>query len=213
VFPHIISPLFLILKRHIININLIFKVKMHRNHMQGFKFELVSKVKIQNMVTTADLKQVIDIASFNEYEYLSSNLKLYRCGYVKDNKMVGRVTVFENGKLISVGTKSPEQSIKELRKASRILQKYNLSKSTKIIPLVRNIVSRFDLQRKLDIEQLARTLPKSMYEPEMFPGLVYRIQDSCVALLFSSGKGMIVGAKTIKEVNVAFYEINTKTKI
>jgi hypothetical protein len=50
---------------------------MHRNHMQGFKFELVSKVKIQNMVTTADLKQVIDIASFNEYEYLSSNLKLY----------------------------------------------------------------------------------------------------------------------------------------
>jgi transcription initiation factor TFIID TATA-box-binding protein len=52
-----------------------------------------------------------------------------------------------------------------------------------------------------------------MYEPEMFPGLVYRIQDSCVALLFSSGKGMIVGAKTIKEVNVAFYEINTKTKI
>ena len=60
---------------------------MHRNHMQGFKFELVSKVKIQNMVTTADLKQVIDIASFNEYEYLSSNLKLYRCGYVKDNKI------------------------------------------------------------------------------------------------------------------------------
>ena len=113
--------------------------------------DLVSEVKIQNTVTTADLKQEIDIASFNEYEHLSSNLDLYACGYVKDNLMIGRVTVFRSGKLISVGTKSPANSKKELRKASRILQKYKLSKSTKITPQVRNIVGRFDLKRKLDI--------------------------------------------------------------
>jgi len=39
---------------------------------------------------------------------LSSNLDLYRCGYVKDDTMVARITVFGNGKLISVGTKSIE---------------------------------------------------------------------------------------------------------
>lgn len=179
--------------------------------MQKLESKLVSEVKIQNTVTTADLKQEIDIASFNEYEHLSSNLDLYACGYVKDNSMKGRVTVFKSGKLISVGTKSPEGSIKELKKASKILQKHKLSKSVKIIPLVRNMVGRFDLKRKLDIEKLARTLPKSLYEPEMFPGLTYRIQDSCVALLFASGKGVIAGAKSIEEINSAFFEINSRT--
>jgi transcription initiation factor TFIID TATA-box-binding protein len=191
-------------------INLIFKAKHNSNNMQKLESKLIPEVKIQNTVTTADLKQEIDIASFNEYEHLSSNLDLYRCGYVKDDKMVGRVTVFRNGKLISVGTKSPEQSIKELRKASRILQKYDLSKSVKIIPQVRNIVSRFDLEKRLDIEKLARTIPRSMYEPEQFPGLIYRMQGSCVGILFASGKGMIVGTKSIEEINSALFEIKSR---
>ena len=181
--------------------------------MQVLESKLISDVKIQNTVTTADLKQIIDIASFNEYEHLSSNLDLYACGYVKDNSMEGRVTVFRSGKLISVGTKSPEDSKKELRKASKILQKHKLSKPVKITPQVRNIVSRFDLKRKLDIEKLARSLPKSLYEPEMFPGLTYRIQNSCVALLFESGKGILVGSKNIIELNAAFFDLKQSLEL
>lgn len=184
--------------------------------MQKLESVLHPEIKIQNTVTTADLKQKIDIGSFNEYKHLYSNLELYRCGYVKDQSMVGRVTVFGNGKLISVGTKSPEQAEKELKKAVKILRKYKLAKSSKITPKVRNIVSRFDLKRKLPIETLARTLPRSMYEPEQFPGLVYRIKDSCVALLFASGKVVIVGAKSIEEINflgIYFFNRNLLTAI
>ena len=57
--------------------------------------------------------------------------------------MVGRVTVFGNGKLISVGTKSPKNSKKELKMAFKILKKYRLAKSIKITPQVRNIVGRY----------------------------------------------------------------------
>jgi transcription initiation factor TFIID TATA-box-binding protein len=178
--------------------------------MPELESKLIPEVKIQNTVTTADLKQKIDIETFNEYEHLSSNLDVYACGYVKDATMVGKVTIFRSGKMISIGTKSQEQSIKELRKASRILQKYNLSKPVKIIPNVRNIVSRFDLNKKLPIEKLARTLPKCMYEPEQFPGLIYRLQGSCVVLLFSTGKGIIVGAKSIEEINTVFFEIKSR---
>lgn len=180
--------------------------------MQKLESKLIPEVKIQNTVSTADLKQEIDIGSFNKYKHLSSNLDLYACGYVKDDKMVGRVTVFRNGKLISVGTKSPENSKKELRKALKILKEHGLVKSIKITPQIRNIVGRYDLKRKLPIEKLARSLPKSIYEPEQFAGLVYRIQDSCVALLFASGKGVIVGAKSIEEVNSAFFEITKRTQ-
>ena len=172
--------------------------------------ELVPEIKIQNTVATADLKQEIAIAKFNKFKHLSCNLDLYRCGYVKDNSMVGRVTVFRTGKLISVGTKSPRQAESELKKASKILQSYKLSKPVKIISQVRNIVGRYDLQKKLDIENLARTLPKAMYEPEVFPGLIYPIQNSCTALLFSSGKGVIAGAKSIEEVNSAMFEIKSR---
>ncbi len=172
--------------------------------------KLVAGIKIQNTVTTADLKQKIDIASFNKYPFLSSNIALYRCRYVKDDLMVGRVTVFGNGKLISVGTKNPAQSKKELKKAIKILDNYNLAKLIKITPKVQNIVARFDLKQNLPIEKLVRILPKSMYEPEQFPGLIYRIQDSCVALLFASGKGVIAGAKTIAEVNSALFDIKVR---
>ena len=168
---------------------------------------LRKEIIIQNVVCTADLKQPVDIASFNDYKHLSSNLDLYRCGYVKDHTMTGRVTVFASGKLISVGTKSPEQAYEELQKAGSILKKYKLIGSFKIIPKVQNIVAGFDLGDKIHLEELARTMPKSMYEPEQFPGLIFRIQNSRVALIFASGKGVLAGAKTISELNRGLYNI------
>ncbi|HJK27144.1 MAG TPA: TATA-box-binding protein, partial [Methanocorpusculum sp.] len=39
------------------------------------------------------------------------------------------------------------------------------------------------------------------YEPEQFPGLVYRIKDpKIVALLFSSGKIILTGGKNLDDV-------------
>ena len=169
--------------------------------------ELLTDIKISNTVSTADLEQKVDIGSFNEYEHLHSDLDLYRCGYVKDNKMVGRVTIFANGKMISVGTKNPDQSFKELRKTIKILKKHGLIKFTRIMPQVRNIVANTDFKQKLDIEKLARSMPKSMYEPEQFPALIHRIITGGVALIFSSGKVVIAGCKTFEELNQAHYHL------
>jgi len=165
------------------------------------------EITIVNVVCTADLKQSIDIASFNEYKHLSSNLDLYRCGYIKDDEMTGRVTVFANGKLISVGTKSIEQAIFELKKANKILQKYGLAKVIKIKPIVRNIVAHCIVEKHVHLEKLARTLPRSMYEPEQFAGIIFRIHDSVVALIFASGSVVIVGSKSYEELNSAYFEL------
>ena len=170
--------------------------------------ELRPEIKIANTVTTGDLEQKVDIGSFNEYKHLHSDLDLYRCGYVKDDKMVGRVTIFASGKMISVGTKSPENSFKELRKAIKILKDHGLIKSKRIKPQVRNMIGNIDFKQKLDIEKLARTMPKSMYEPEQFPALIHRIITGGVALIFSSGKVVIAGCKTFEELNLAYYHLN-----
>ena len=81
------------------------------------------EIQIVNTVCTADLKQEVDITNFNKYEYFSANLDLYRCGYVKNKNMIGRVTVFRTGKLISTGTKSIESGFKELEIAAKLLKK------------------------------------------------------------------------------------------
>ena len=175
--------------------------------MQSLKETLRKEITISNVVCTADLKQSVDIASFNKYKFLSSNLDLYRCGYVKDDIMTGRVTVFASGKLISVGTKSPAQAYQELERASKILRNYKLIKSYTLEPKVQNIVANAFLGRSVSLDKLARTLPRSIYEPEQFPGLIYRIDRSLVALIFASGKVVIVGAKTLNELNSAFFDL------
>ena len=175
--------------------------------MQVQDFKLRKELKIANVVCTADLKQQVDIASFNEYEHLHSDLALYRCGYVKDDNMVGRVTVFGNGKLISVGTKSPQNARNELKNACRILKKYKLIKSFKVVPNVRNIVANCNFGKPLHIEKLAYTIPGCIYEPEQFPGLIHSMQGSVVCLLFASGKVVIVGSKTIEELNTAYFDL------
>ena len=175
--------------------------------MQRLDVLLRKEMKIVNVVCTADLKQCVNIASFNKYKFLSSNLDLYSCGYVKNDTMIGRVTVFASGKLISVGTKSPKQAKDELEKACKILKQHKLIKSFNLKPQIRNMVSSAFLGKTVSLNKLARTLPRSIYEPDQFAGLIYRIQDSVVALIFASGRTIIVGAKTYGEINNAFFEI------
>jgi len=69
--------------------------------------------KIVNVVTTADLKQKVDIKKFPEFAWGIYDKHTYggRCGYVRANKMQGKVTMFPSGKMISLGAKSTKQSI------------------------------------------------------------------------------------------------------
>ena len=66
---------------------------------------------------------------------------------------------------------------------------------------IQNIVASINLGGKIHLEQAARTLPRSMYEPEQFPGLIHRMLDpKTVILLFSSGKLVCTGAKKEPDV-------------
>lgn len=67
-----------------------------------------SQYQITNVITTANLKQSVDAPRFVNHPWGRYDLEYYggRCGYVKDKKMIGRVTVFLSGKMISTGAKS-----------------------------------------------------------------------------------------------------------
>jgi len=67
---------------------------------------------------------------------------------------------------------------------------------------IENVVASASLGVKLDLESIALALDGAEYEPERFPGLIYRLKDPKTAmLLFQSGKVVCTGGKSWKQVD------------
>ena len=78
---------------------------------------------------------------------------------------------------------------------------------------IENIVACTALGIKIPLETLVNHLEGTEYEPEQFPGLVYRMRDPKVAfLLFSSGKIIITGGRRVEDIEVAVKELSKKLK-
>ena len=78
---------------------------------------------------------------------------------------------------------------------------------------IENIVASAALGVEVPLEQIVSKLEGMEYEPEQFPGLVYRMTDPKVAfLLFGSGKIVCTGGRTIKDVNIAVDKVYKKLK-
>jgi len=76
-------------------------------------------------------------------------------------------------------------------------------KERKFMPevIVENIVASTSFADKLDLDVIAQSLEEAEYEPEQFPGLVYRLHEPKTAtLLFRSGKANCTGAKNVEDV-------------
>ncbi len=81
--------------------------------------------------------------------------------------------------------------------------------------VVQNIVATSDLAGQIDLNAIAISLGggKVEYEPEQFPGLVYRIDEpKVVVLLFGSGKLVCTGARKPSDVEQAVEKITAELK-
>jgi len=78
---------------------------------------------------------------------------------------------------------------------------------------VQNIVASGDLHTAIDLNLAAVVMEYAMYEPEVFPGLIYRMQDpKTVFLLFSTGKIVCTGGKTEEMVAEAVQKLNKEVR-
>ena len=175
--------------------------------MQKLELALPNEIKISNVVTTADLKQKINIEKLNDFSWGIYDQISYNgnCGYVKTPEMKGKVTIFASGKMISIGSKTIEDSISKLNQTKFYLVKESLIKNVKLEPSVRNIVATISLDKILNLKKLASKIPNSTYEPDVFAGLRCKIKNGTSALIFSSGKIVVVGGKSIKNISDSHY--------
>ena len=73
---------------------------------------------------------------------------------------------------------------------------------------IENIVATVSLDQSLDLYAIERAIPSVEYNPEQFPGLVYRLEEPRVtALIFKSGKMVVTGAKSTQQLIEAVKKI------
>jgi len=115
--------------------------------------------------------------------------------------------IFNSGKMVCTGAKSEKESKRAVMKVVRELKKSGIIIIGKPELKIQNIVASANLDGLIDLERSAYTLRRTMYEPEQFPGLIYRMDaPKVVILLFASGKLVCTGAKQEEDV----YEAVTK---
>ena len=123
--------------------------------------------------------------------------------------------LFRSGKVVCTGAKSVEQVKVAIDKVINQLEKIGIHIKTEPKIEVQNIVASSDLGQSINLNAIAITLglERVEYEPEQFPGLVYRLDlPKVVLLLFGSGKLVCTGARKPQDVEDAVDKITVELR-
>ncbi len=168
-------------------------------------------IKIENVVASTSLGEQLDLQAIAlaldgaEYEPEQFPGLIYR---LKEPKTA--TLLFRSGKVVCTGAKSLDEVKLAISKVSKQIGRAGIE--IKIEPKieVQNIVASSDLGQEINLNAIAISLglEKVEYEPEQFPGLVYRLDSpKVVVLLFGSGKLVCTGARKPSDVGDAEQKI------
>ena len=162
-------------------------------------------VEIQNIVAVATLGLKLDLlAVMKAFRNVKYDPKRFPGLVFRLNRPKTSTLIFSTGKMVCTGAKSEKMARSAVRKVVRELKNEGF-----IIPRrpeieIVNIVGTADVGGEVDLESTADILDNVMYEPEMFPGLIYRMKyPKVVILIFRSGKIVLTGANREEQVHEA----------
>jgi transcription initiation factor TFIID TATA-box-binding protein len=167
-------------------------------------------INIENVVASATLNQRVDlnavVKGYPGVEYRPEQFP----GLVFRLKRPKTATlIFNSGKMVCTGAKSEKEARRAVMKVIKELKKSGIIIISKPELKIQNIVASASLGGMIDLEKSAYTLGKTMYEPEQFPGLIYRMDEpKVVILLFASGKLVCTGAKKEQDVYDAVHKLH-----
>lgn len=165
------------------------------------KFELQNVVATFNLgVDYLDLRSISLRKPFVEYNPQKFAAATLRIRYPRTTALA-----FASGNMVCTGAKTEIESRLASRKYVRLLQKHGIPVSFRDFK-IQNIVASAELPHTLKLLELSRMYgPYVSYEPDLFPGLVFRTTaPKLVFLLFRSGKIVITGAKNRNEIAKTF---------
>ncbi len=159
-------------------------------------------ISIVNVVASATIDQRLDLKDVQKkFPDVEWNPEQFPGAVFRLKNPKTATLLFSTGKMVCTGAKSEELARKAVKTVVQKLRKGKIKIKKEATVKIQNIVASINLGGRVHLEEAARTLPRSMYEPEQFPGLIYRmLHPKTVILIFSSGKLVCTGGKTEKDV-------------
>lgn len=168
-------------------------------------------VCIENVVATGTLHQPLNLdeikTKFPETSYEPDDFPgaIFKIDFPKTTTLI-----FRTGNLVCTGAKSERHAILGINNVVDKLRSKKIKIKNNPEILIQNVVTAVNLGGTILIENAARTLPRSMYEPDQFPGLIHRqIEPKSVLLLFASGKLICTGGKSSAHAFQAIHQIHS----
>ena len=173
-------------------------------------------ISVVNIVISSSLEQDIPLekmaATLSNTEY---NPEQFPGLVIRIKEPKTSALIFSSGKIVLTGARTMEDVEKSIEKIIKSLKKINIDIKIKPKVTVQNIVASGAIGMDLNLNTLAVKLPNTEYEPEQFPGLVYKLRGTkATFLLFTNGKVVCTGTKTEEEVYKALDKlVDTLKKI
>ncbi len=171
--------------------------------------------KIENVVATVvmEITEKIDLVKIaRKFEDVEYNPERFPGLVMRITNPKATFLIFSTGKMVITGLRRADEASPGVRKIIKSIKKAGINVSNPVIT-VQNIVASGDLHTFIDLNMAAIVMENAMYEPEVFPGLIYRMKDpKTVFLIFSTGKVVCTGAKNKKFVKEAFIKLNEKVR-
>jgi len=168
------------------------------------------EIKIQNIVVSTSLEhdilliklaETLPNTEYNPEQFPGLVMR------IKDPKT--SALIFSSGKVVCTGAKSLTKVKESLQKIIKNLAKIKIRIKVKPVIIIQNMVASGDISMDLNLNVLAMQLENTEYEPEQFPGLVYKLDDPVTTfLLFSNGKLVCTGTKNRQQLEDAMTKLN-----
>lgn len=173
-----------------------------------------SNLKVQNIVATTSLGKPISLAKLartqSNTEY---NPEQFPGLVLRIKEPKSAVLVFSSGNLVCTGTKSVAQVKEVIDAVIKQIAKIGVRITQKPKITVQNIVASGSIDLNLNLNILALTLENTEYEPEQFPGLVYKlVEPTATFLLFSNGKLVCTGTKNKEQLEESMKQLERNVR-
>ena len=172
----------------------------------------MENITIENIIATSSIADELDLSrlasAIQGSQYEPSDFPGLVIKFTEPRKIA--VILFSNGNIVCTGAKDKNEILDSIQKIKKEIHDEisNFKDSPEIT--IQNIVASIKLQTNIQLSDVIKILPSENieYNPEKFPGVVYRLDEmNIVILIFESGKIVCAGAKTLEEVTTAFQNI------
>jgi transcription initiation factor TFIID TATA-box-binding protein len=171
--------------------------------------DTVATIEVQNIVASGRIADSLDLQALSlsmDDQHVTYKPEQFPGLVFRMKKPKVAILLFSTGKIVCTGAKSVEQAKEAVKSVAVMAAAAGAKVRGKLEVEVQNIVATADLKAVFDLSMIATALLAEgvEYEPEQFPGLVYRLKEpKAVILVFQSGKVVCTGTRTLEDAALA----------